>query len=117
MSRMPPRVLARACPSRAQTEELLLRQAGSRDVVEVHRLELTELLDPLEHRREVGEHAAQPTLVDVGHADTLGLLGDRPPGLLLGADEQDWPPLRDRGLLDEGVGLVDEVSDFWRSMM
>ena len=57
-------------------------------------------------RLEVGEHTAEPALVDVGHADAGGLLGDGLLRLLLGADEQDRAAVGD-GLLDELVGAVD----------
>ena len=62
--------------------------------------------EALVHGLEVGEHAAEPALVDVGHADAGGLLGDGLLGLLLGADEQDRAAVGD-GLLDELVGAVD----------
>src|SRR5262249_51334853 len=70
------------------------------------RLELLEPLQPLVHGREVGQHAAQPALVDVGHADAGGLLGDRLLRLLLGTDEQHRSAVGD-GLLDELVRAVD----------
>ncbi len=85
MSRMPPSVLSSLSFSRAQLEQLLLGHAGAGHVVEVDLLELLEPLQPLVHGGEVGEHAAQPALVDVRHADAGGLLGDRLLGLLLGA--------------------------------
>jgi hypothetical protein len=69
-------------------------------------LELLEPLQPLEHGLEVGQHAAEPTLVDVGHADAGRLLGDRLLGLLLGPDEEHRAAVGD-GLLDELVRLVD----------
>jgi hypothetical protein len=58
------------------------------------------------HGSEVGQHAAQPALVDVGHAHALRLLGDGLLGLLLRADEEDVAAVGDR-LLDELVGAVD----------
>src|SRR5919199_1582250 len=72
-----------------QDEQLLLRHAGAGDVVEVDLLELLEALEPLVHRREVREHAAEPAVVDVGHAHARRLLGDGLLGLLLGPDEED----------------------------
>ena len=57
--------------------------------VELARLELVEQADALLDRDEVGEHAAEPALVDVGLAGARRLLGDRLLGLLLGADEED----------------------------
>ena len=92
--------------SRLQDEQLLLGHARAGHVVEVELLELLEALQPLVHGLEVGEHAAEPALVDVGHADAGRLLGDRLLGLLLGADEQDRAAVGD-GLLDELVGAVD----------
>src|SRR5450759_4130853 len=89
-----------------QAQELLLRQAGGRDVVEVHRLQFLQLLDPLHHGVEVREHAAQPTLVHVGHPDTGRLLGDGLLRLLLGADEENLATLA-HDVLDEGVRLID----------
>src|SRR6478672_3009490 len=72
----------------------------------LHRLELLEALQPLVHGGEVGEHAAQPTLVHVGHADAGRLLGDGFLSLLLRADEHDAAAMGD-SLLDELVRLVD----------
>ena len=72
----------------------------------LHGLELLEALQALVHGGEVGEHAAQPALVHVGHADAGRLLGDGLLRLLLGADEHDAAAVGD-GLLDELVRLVD----------
>ena len=81
------------------------------------RLELLEQADPLLDRDEVGEHAAEPALVDVRLVGAGRLLGDRLLGLLLGADEQDLVAAGD-GLADElegdvqaldGLGEVDDV--------
>src|SRR5690606_34397987 len=63
-------------------------------------------LETLVHRGEVGEHAAEPAVVHVGHPDARGLLGHGLLGLLLGADEEDGAAVRD-GLLDELVRAVD----------
>ena len=52
-------------------------------------LELVEQAEALADGHEVGEHAAQPALVDIGHLGAAGLLGDGLLGLLLGAHEQD----------------------------
>ena len=81
---------------------------GRRDVVVVDLLELGEATEPAVDGGEVGEHAAQPALVDEGHADARRLLGDGFLGLLLRADEQDRAALGDQ-VLDVGVGLVDVV--------
>ena len=87
-------------------QQLLLRAAAAGHVVEVDLVELLEAVDPLVHGLEVGEHAAQPALVDVGHPDAGRLLGDRLLGLLLGAHEHHGAALGD-GVLDERVGAVD----------
>ena len=87
-------------------QELLLRAAASGHVVEVDLVELLEAVDPLVDRLEVREHAAQPALVDVRHADAGRLLGDGFLRLLLGADEHDGAAARD-GVLDEGEAAVD----------
>ena len=57
-----------------------------------HALVLEHLADALGDRVEVGEHPAEPALVDERHAALLGVAADRVLGLLLGADEQDVPP-------------------------
>ena len=61
------------------------------------------LLDALGDRLEVGEHAAEPPLVDVGHAALLGEGADRVLRLLLGTDEQHGAVLGDE-VADERVG-------------
>ena len=55
----------------------------------LHALVLEHLVDALAHRFEVGEHAAEPTLIHVGHPALVGVALDRVLGLLLGAHEQD----------------------------
>ena len=67
---------------------LLLLAAKRHGAIGDHALELLHAVDARADGHEVGEHAAEPTLVDVGHAAALssslhGLLS-----LLLGADEQ-----------------------------
>ena len=93
----------------AHHEQLLLGAAGAGHVVEVDLLELLHAVQAGAHGGEVGEHAAQPALVDVGHADALGLLGHGGLGLLLGSDEQDVAAASD-DLLDEVVGGVDALN-------
>src|SRR5579875_3576484 len=90
----------------AAEHELLLLGGDALPAALLLRLELLEPLQAAEDGLEVGEHAAEPALVDVGHADAGGLLGDRLLGLLLRADEQHAAAVRD-GLLDEVVGAVD----------
>ena len=93
----------------AHHEQLLLGAAGAGHVVEVDLLELLHAVQAGAHGGEVSEHAAQPALVDVGHADALGLLGHGGLGLLLGSDEQDVAAASD-DLLDEVVGGVDALN-------
>jgi hypothetical protein len=82
----------------------------------LHALVLEHLVDALRDRLEVGEHAAEPTLVDVGHAALLGVAADRVLGLLLGADEHDRAAAGDE-VADEGVGVSTATSVCSRSMM
>ena len=81
------------------------------------RLELLEQAHALLDRDEVGEHAAEPALVDVRHPGAGRLLGDRLLGLLLGADEEDELAAGD-GVADglegdveagHGLGEIDDV--------
>ena len=58
------------------------------------RLEVAQALDGLANRLVVREHAAKPTLVDVGLADARSLLPDDLGGSSLGADEEDLVLLR-----------------------
>ncbi len=62
--------------------------------VVAHRLEVLQPLDRALDRLEVGEHAAQPARVDVGHAAAPRFLGDDLARLPLGADEQDGALVR-----------------------
>ena len=64
-------------------------------------LELEHLADALGDRAEVGEHAAQPTLVHIGHVAAISGLADRVLSLLLRADEEDGATV--------GSHLADEV--------
>ena len=50
--------------------------------------EVVQAADALVDRLEVGQQAAEPAVVDVGHVGRLGDLLDGVAGLLLGADEQ-----------------------------
>src|SRR5699024_627482 len=90
----------------AHHQQLLLGAAGGGHILEVDLLELLEAVHAGGDRLQVGEHAAQPALVHVGHAHAGGLLLDGLLRLLLGADEQDGAAVGD-GLLDEVVRLVD----------
>ena len=86
--------------------DLLLLGQGRHSTVVLHRLELSETIDALAHRDEVGEHAAEPPLIHEGHAGTLGLSLDRLLCLLLSADEQHLATAAsDRA--SERVGVLD----------
>jgi len=54
-------------------------------------LQLLQPVDPLGDGLEVGEHAAEPALVHIGHARTLRLHAHDVLGLLLGPHEEDRP--------------------------
>ena len=95
-------------PLAAQVQEFLLGHPRARDVLEVDLVEFLEPLQALVDGGEVGQHAAQPALVDERHSHPAGLLGDGLLRLLLGADVEDGPAVGD-GLLDELVGAVDEI--------
>src|SRR5919205_1601942 len=90
----------------AEQQQFLLGVSRTGDVVEVDLFEFLHALDTLGNSLEVGEHTAEPTLVDVRLANAGGLLGDGFLGLLLGADEQHGAAVGDGGL-DELVGAVD----------
>ena len=87
-------------------EELFLRLPGAGNIVEVDLFQLLQALQALVNGVEVGEHAAEPTLVDVGHTNTIRLLGDRFLSLLFGADEHDGSTVRD-GFLHVFVSAID----------
>ncbi len=53
--------------------------------------EVVQATDALVDGLKVGQEAAQPAVVDVGHARRLGHIADGVACLLLGADEQDGP--------------------------
>ena len=89
-----------------EQQQLLLGELRAGHVLEVDLLELLHALHALGDGGEVGQHAAEPAVVHVGHAHAAGLLRDGLLGLLLGADEQDGAAVGD-GLLDELVGAVD----------
>ena len=57
---------------------------------------------------EIGEGAAEPSLVDIEHIAAFGFLLDCVLSLLLGADEQNGLPFRGN-FLHEFVSLFDEV--------
>ena len=104
-SAMPPRLRVSFSSSRVCCRRLPLGHA-----VEVagrlHGPQLLHALHPARHGGEVGQHAAEPALVDVRHPAGLGVLGDRALGLLLRADEEDGAAVGDE-VADERVGGLD----------
>ena len=87
----------------AENSLLLLGQNSHAAVLD-HGLELLHAVDAGADGDEVGQHTAEPTLVDIRHVGTLSSVLDGLLSLLLGADEQHVAALGD--VLDEGVGLV-----------
>ena len=63
---------------------------------------------PLANSLEIGQHPAEPALVDIGHAAGLSLLLDGTFGLALGADKQDRPALGGY-IAHEVVGLLEQT--------
>ena len=59
------------------------------------------------HGLEIGEHSAQPSLVDKEHAATVGFFLDGVAGLLLGADEKN-AFARGHGIDYELIGGVEK---------
>ena len=86
ISLMPPSARSSLSRSRVSFEQLALRQPALLGVDAL--LELAQPLDRLRNRLEIGQHAAEPAVVDVILAAALGRLGDRLLRLPLGADEQ-----------------------------
>ena len=83
----PPR-LARSFARSACADEALARRQQRELALGLVALEVVQAPDPLAHRLEVRQQAAEPAVVDVRHAGRLGDLLDRVARLLLGADEQ-----------------------------
>ena len=106
--RMPPRLRSSFVELAAEEERLLLGHELELTRV-AHALVLLHLRDALRDGLEVGEHAAQPTLVDVRHAALLGVALHAVLGLALGADEQDGPAVGDQ-VADVDVGLLDPLA-------
>ena len=68
---------------------LLLLGVRIEATIGLHGLDLLHALHARANRGEIGEHAAHPAVVDVGHAAALGSGLDGLLSLLLGADEED----------------------------
>src|SRR5690606_16830081 len=88
-------------------QRLLLGHGGELAAVPLA-LQLEHLADAPADRLEVGEHAAEPPLVDVRHAALGGVVLDRLLGLLLRADEQDRAAVGD-DVPHEGVRGLDAL--------
>ena len=95
--------------------DLLLRQRLVA-AVGLHRLEVAQPREAALDRREVGQQAAEPALVDEEHAAALGFFGDRVLRLPLGADEQDGPAVG-REIGRELLRLAEQLCGLRRSMM
>ena len=105
--RMPPRFFCSFSSSRVRRSASFFGIA-SNSPTGLHALVLLHLVDALGDRLEVGEHAAEPALVDVGHPDLLGVAADRVLRLLLGADEHDRAAVGDQ-VADEDVRRLDAL--------
>ena len=103
--RRPPRLRCSFSSSRVSSSASFFGIA-SNSPGRLHALVLEHLGDALGDRVEVGEHAAEPALVDVGHAALLGVAAHRVLRLLLGADEHDHAAAGDE-VADEAVGAFD----------
>ena len=96
---MPPRLLSSFVELALQRQRLALVHLLEGAVL-AHLLEVLEALDRRLDGLEVGQHAAEPAGVDVGHAGAARFLGDDLARLALGADEQDRALVRGQ-LADE----------------
>ena len=94
MSRAPPRLVWSLVSSFAEHSLLLLGQNSHAAVLD-HGLELLHAVDAGADGDEVGQHTAEPTLVDVRHVGALSSVLDGLLSLLLGADEQHVATLGD----------------------
>ena len=87
-------------------DERFLLGHGLKIAGELHTLVLLHLLHPTMNGLEVGEHAAQPPLVDVRHTAAHCVVGHRILRLLLGAHEQHRAALTHQ-VADVGVRRLD----------
>ena len=101
---MPPRLRSSFSSSRPMSSASFLGMA-SNSPESPHALVLLHLGDALGDRLEVGEHAAEPALVDVRHAALLGIGLDRVLRLLLRADEQHRAAVGDEVTHERVCGL------------
>ena len=79
---------------------------GVADIVigQLH-VHVAQTLDRLGNSLPIGQHAAEPAVVDVVLAAAFGVIGDQVRGLALGADEQ-HPATAGHHLPDHAHGLV-----------
>ena len=113
---MPPSDFLELVALAGQLEHFLLGQAGG--VARQLLLEALEALDRVGNGLPVGQHAAEPAMVDEMLAARRGRIGDRVLRLALGADEQHLAAAGDR-CLDEvqsageqrnGLRQIDDVN-------
>ena len=71
----------------ALIHELLFLADPLQAAVGLHGFDILQALDGLAHGLEIGQQAAQPAPVDIGHAATGGLLGDDGLGRAFGGDK------------------------------
>ena len=90
----------------ATEDERFLLRHGFEVAGDLHALVLRHLLHTPADRGEVGEHAAEPTLVDVRHPTAVGVRRDRILRLLLGTHEQDRAATGDE-VADVGIRRLD----------
>ena len=102
---MPPRLRSSFSRSRRRRIASFFGQAVHRAGL-VHLDELAQTQQAALDGGEVGEHAAEPAVVDVGHVHAGGLLGHDLLGLLLRADEQHDAATAAEAL-DERVGFLE----------
>ena len=91
-------------PLTLQLKTLLLVQTLHGVLVE-HRIELFEPVDGVLYSFVVGEHAAQPAMIHIGHAAANAFVADGVARLTLGADKQNLAAVR-RHLAEKIQGLA-----------
>ena len=89
-----------------QRQQFLFGPGGTSYIVKVYLFQLFESFQPLVHGVEVGEHATQPPVSHIRHANAGGLLFHTFLRLLLGAHEQHRSAMS-HGLTHELKGRID----------
>ena len=77
----------------------------------LHLVNLVQAVDPGADGLEVGQHTAQPAVVDIEHVAALGFGFNGFLGLLFGADEQDALAFH-RDVADESVSFINLADGF-----